>query len=61
VLTRSLAFGQLLNDPDKRYRSIDAEKMADSLFNRLRQIDLVDGLAPMIMQLEAKHELSKTA
>jgi hypothetical protein len=51
--------GQLLNDPDKRYRSIDAEKMADSLFNRLRQIDLVDGLAPMIMQLEAKHELSK--
>ncbi|MEQ6886475.1 hypothetical protein [Salicola sp. Rm-C-2C1-2] len=51
--------GQLLNDPDKRYRSVDTEKMADSLLNRLRQLDSAGGLDPLVMQLEAKHELSK--
>ncbi|AOY89931.1 hypothetical protein BKP64_18150 [Marinobacter salinus] len=49
---------QLLNDPDKRNRPADARELADTLFNRLKQLPTADNLRPLILQLEAKHELA---
>lgn len=49
---------QLLNDPDKRNRLTDAKELADTLFNRLKQLPTADDLRPLILQLEAKHELA---
>jgi len=49
---------QLLNDPDKRNRPADARDLTDTLFNRLKQLPSADNLRPLILQLEAKHELA---
>lgn len=52
---------QLLNDPDKRNRPADARELADTLFNRLRQLPTADHLKPLILQLEAKHDLANNS
>ncbi|MCG7201487.1 hypothetical protein MD273_17250 [Marinobacter pelagius] len=49
---------QLLNDPDKRNRPTDAKHIADNLFSRLKHISTANNLKPVILQLEAKHELA---
>lgn len=52
---------QLLNDPDKRNRPTDARELADTLFNRLKQLPTAEDLRPLILQLEAKHELANNS
>jgi hypothetical protein len=52
---------QLLNDPDKRNRPSDARELADTLFNRLKQLPPAEDLRPLILQLEAKHELANNS
>jgi hypothetical protein len=50
---------QLLNDPDKRSRPTDACSIASSLLGQLNRLSIADDLRPLVLQLEAKHELSK--
>jgi hypothetical protein len=50
---------QLLNDPDKRNRTADANDLANSMLQKLEQIDVKKELTPLVLQLKAKHELAK--
>ena len=51
--------GQFLNDPDKRYRPANSEKIVEGLLKRLRAASPSDRFDAFILQFEAKHALSK--
>lgn len=51
--------GQFLNDPDKRYRPDNTEKIVEGLLERLRVASPSDRFDAFILQFEAKHALSK--